>query len=367
MQYKLRDSIVNQSKVSYAKDDGGHHALPAIDCSAGSNPFLMPDAAKKAILQTTVAQVNLYPHYGGLKAAICRHLSPVADLSPANVLLTAGSIDAVSLINVAFLREGARVLGVCPQFSDYMSNARLLGYDYRAVPLDAGRDYRFDAQAFLRAMDDSLSLVYIDNPNNPTGQVIPLAELREIALTARGMGVCVIIDEAYGDFMPDENSGAALLRELDNVIVMRTFSKGWGLAGLRAGYILAAPAILEAIGKLSNPYVISEPARIICEAAMHDRLFLAGCRQSIAACKALLQKSLGGRLRMAATDDSVPICLLIHQNSDCDLQEMLACKGVGVVSGGDFLSLGKNSVRLRLPDPSQFDDLLAILQAIDRA
>ena len=67
MQYKLRDSIVSQVKISYAKDDGGHHQQPAIDCSAGSNPFSMPDAAKKAIAQATVSQVNLYPHHSGLK------------------------------------------------------------------------------------------------------------------------------------------------------------------------------------------------------------------------------------------------------------------------------------------------------------
>lgn len=365
MQYKLRDSIVSQAKISYAKDDGPHEQ-PAIDCSAGSNPFSMPDAAKKAIAQATVQQVNLYPHHDGLKEAICRQFGQ-AGLSRRNVLLTAGSIDGIYVVNTAFLRENARVLGICPQFSDYMSHARVLGYDYQAVPLRADAGYAFDMQAVLDALDGSFSLVYIDNPNNPTGQIIPLGELREIAQKARGLGVCVIIDEAYGDFMPPENSAVSLLGELDNVIVLRTFSKGWGLAGLRAGYILAAPDMIAAFGKLSNPYVVSEPARMVCEAALSDDAFLPGCRQSIAARKNALQRALGRRLHMAKTAETVPICLLIHDDPACDLQQVLAAQGVGVVSGADFLSLDKNSVRLRLPEPSQFDALSAILQKLDRS
>lgn len=366
MQYKLRDSLISQTKVSYAKDDDAHAPAAGIDCSAGSNPFFMPDAAKKAILQTTVQQVNLYPHYGGLKEAVCRHFAPAASLSNSNILLTSGSIEGISLVNTAFLRDGARVLGICPQFSDYMSNARLLGYDYQAVPLRACDGYSFDKQAVLQALDGSFSLVYIDNPNNPTGQIFPLGDLRDIALAARDKGVCVVIDEAYGDFMPDENSALTLLGELDNVIVLRTFSKGWGLAGLRAGYLAASPDMIAAIGKLSNPYVISEPARRICEAALRDELFLPGCRQSIAARKTVLQKELGGRLHLARTADTVPICLILHEDAGCDLQALLAREGVIVVSGGDFLSLSKNSVRLRLPDPGQFDALMSILTRIDR-
>lgn len=367
MQYKLRDSIVSQVKISYAKDDGGHHQQPAIDCSAGSNPFSMPDAAKKAIAQATVSQVNLYPHHSGLKGAICRTFGPAIGLSEQNVLLTAGSIDGIYVVNTAFLRDGARVLGICPQFSDYMSHAKVLGYDYQAVPLSVSDNWAFDSQAVLDALDSSLSLVYIDNPNNPTGQIIPLDTLRTIADAARDKGVCVIIDEAYGEFMPPENSAAALLKDCGNVIVLRTFSKGWGLAGLRAGYILAAPELIEVFEKLSNPYVISEPARVICEAAMSDEAFLPGCRQSIAARKSVLCRSLGHKLKVARTDDTVPICLLVHEDTGCDLQQMLEEQGVGVVSGSDFLSLGSNSVRLRLPEPSQFDALLAILQKLDRS
>ncbi len=363
MPYKLRSSLLGQEKISYAKD-GSHPFIPVIDCSAGSNPFGMPPAAQDAISRTTASQVNLYPHHGGLRDAICRSL-PGAGLSPRNVLLTAGSIDGISLVNTSFLRDGAQVAGVCPQFSDYVSNARLLGYDYQAVPLDVRENLRFDRDAVLRAVHPGLSLVYIDNPNNPTGQIISLEDLREVALRAQEYGACVIIDEAYGDFMPAENSAAALLREQDNVIVLRTFSKGWGLAGLRAGYLLASDELVAAIGKLSNPYVISEPARLIAEAALGDAQFLPSCRDKIAACKRRLLSGLGQSLRPAYTDDSVPICLLVHQDPACDLAALLAGQGVSTVSGSDFMGLSRNSVRLRLPIPEQLDELCGILEAVD--
>ena len=165
--------------------------------------------------------------------------------------------------------------------------------------------------------------------------------------------------------MPNQNSGVCLLEEFDNVIVFRTFSKGWGLAGLRAGFLVASPELTATIGKLSNPYTISEPARIICQAALQDKQFLPGCRQSIAARKSAMKKALCGKLRMAETSESVPICLLIHEDESCDLTALLASHGVGVVSGSDFMSLGSNSVRLRLLDPGQFDALMAVLTKVD--
>ena len=363
MPYKLRESLLGQEKISYAKDDAPPF-VPVLDCSAGSNPVGMPPAAQAAIPQATAAQVNHYPHHSGLRDAICRSL-PKAGLNPRNVLLTAGSIEGITLVNTAFLREGAQVVGVCPQFSDYMSSAKLLGYDYQAVPLDAQAGYRFGREAMLRAIHPGLSLVYIDNPNNPTGQIIPLTELREVALRARECGACVVIDEAYGDFMPPENSAATLLHALDNVIVLRTFSKGWGLAGLRAGYLLASEELVAAIGKLSNPYVVSEPARLIADAALGDNGFLPACREKIAACKPALLASLGHCLHAAHTGDTVPICLLIHEDAGCDLSALLAEKGVGVVSGADFMGLSANSARLRLPAPEQLDALAAILKGID--
>ena len=223
-----------------------------------------PRRHNKAIARTTITQVNLYPHHSALRAAICRSL-PGAALTPPKRPADGRFYRGITLVNTAFLQDNAQVLGVCPQFSDYMSNARLLGYDYQAIPLDAKAGYRFVPDAMLNAIHPGLSLIYIDNPNNPTGQIIPLDALRSIAEKARKCGACVVIDEAYGGFMPPETSAATLLRQLDNVIVLRTFSKGWGLAGLRAGYLLAAEELVAAIGKLSNPYVISEPARLIAE------------------------------------------------------------------------------------------------------
>lgn len=365
MEYKLRPSIVSQTKVSYAKmDDDAHHPAPAIDCSAGSNPFGMPRAAREAIGAITAEQVNLYPHYAGLKKRICERFSGI---SPRNIMLANGSMDAIYQINTLFLRDDAKILGICPQFSDYMSHAKLLGMDYRAVPLREANHYRFSGEEVLAELDPSDTVVYLDNPNNPTGQIIPLDTLRAIAEKTRAQGTLLVIDEAYGDFMEECNSGAQLLHDYDNVIVLRTFSKGWGLAGLRAGFTLASEQIIAALEKIGNPYTISEPARVICEAAMTEPDFLPYCRSKIARCTQLLRATLGGALRLSETGDTVPISLLIHRDKTCDLAALLMQHGVAAVSGGDFIGLAPNSARLRLPHPAQFDALLHILQTIDRA
>ncbi len=364
MNLKLNKNMMQLEKISYAKEDAVH-VEPEIDCSAGSNPFLMPEAAKKAIKETTISQVNHYPHFMGLKEAIISYFSDVAELKNSNIFLTSGSIDAIYAANYIFMGDGARVLGICPQFSDYMSHAKLIGYEYVPVMLSAENGYKVEAEEILDRLDESYSLVYIDNPHNPTGQVISLDILRSICKKAERLGVCVILDEAYGEFMDNINSGINLLKEFENILVFRTLSKGFGLAGLRAGYAVGSEYLVGMLDKLSNPYVISEPARRIAAAAMSDRAFIEDCKKKISDCKEVMVNAFNGNLSVAYTTNTVPISLILHRDENVDLAALLMERGVEVVSGGDFENLGRNGVRLRLPEPAQFDKLMKILKDID--
>lgn len=183
---------------------------------------------------------------------------------------------------------------------------------------------------------------------------------------AREVGACVISDEAYGDYLAPEDSAITLVNEYDNLIVMRSFSKGTGLAGMRAAYVAASPEIIAQIDKVSNPYCINGIGRRLAVAALEDTAFVEESRRRIAAAKQALRSCTGGALSMAATLDSCSICLLTHKDKNCDLAKLFASYGVKVVSGSDFEGLGTNSVRLRLPPQEQEKALLCIVRDIDR-
>lgn len=362
---RINPFIESKEKLSYAKE--GEEQRFSIDCSAGSNPYGFSPLAQQAIesLGAHPAAFSEYPHDIAYKRTIIEFWSPYVALRPQQIIACNGSIDGIYMSNLLFQREDATVLGISPQFSDYVANARLHGYRYEGVALRREENYAFHCERLLDAMTPDMSLIYIDNPNNPTGQQIAVDDLRRILEKARNLGACVIADEAYGDYLPEAESAATLLGAFDNLIVLRSFSKGLGLAGLRAAYTLTSEELASQFDKISNPYVVSEPARHIVSAALRDGAFIVRCRDAFAAAKADIRANIGHKLHMAKTLDSCPIALLWHDDETLNLAEAFARHDVKVYSGSDFDGLGSNSVRLRVPHASQCAALLDVLRAID--
>jgi len=176
----------------------------------------------------------------------------VGSLRKTIVFIGAGSMGCLEKINKALMREGVTVLGYLPQFTEYISEVEALGGVYDSIMLDESDGFRFNSEKLLSKLSKEHILVYIDNPNNPTGQVIPIDEIRLIVERAMRLDVVVIVDEAYGDFMDDENS--ALTLNYPNLIVIRSFSKGFGLAGLRVGYaVIKGEEVKEFYRKVNLP------------------------------------------------------------------------------------------------------------------
>jgi histidinol-phosphate aminotransferase len=358
MRLKISEAIRRGEKLSYAQEEA---SIPEgmTDCSAGYNPYGAPEAALEALQGLDPFAIYSYPHGTFLQDAIVKFWAPHAALGRENIVLTNGSIDGIYLANTAFATPGAAVLAVSPQFSDYIAHAKFMNIEYRPVPLDPAKSYRIETEALLGKIDDSLSLVYLDNPNNPTGQALSRESVTALVDKAAKHGVCVIADEAYADFMEESQSAVTLLPERENLIVLRTFSKGLGLAGLRAGYLLAHEAICGALRGISNPYTISQPARIAAAAALSQPDFLRNCRAVVARSKAELRRGLGRNLVMAHTLETCPICLISHVDDTVDLAQEFLRRGVLTYSGTSFDGLGKNSVRLRVPREEECGKVLA--------
>lgn len=362
---QFRQSILKEEKLSYVGAGMQEHA-DVVDCSAGYNPYGAPQAAVEALRGIDAHALNLYPHGQGLQRAIAGYWRPYAPISPENIILTDGSIGGIYLVNSAFAWPGARMLALAPQFSDYINHAKLLGIEYRAFLLRAKDGYRVDWDAFAAQIDDGLRLVYLDHPNNPTGQAAPMEALRMLAYRAQQRGVCLLVDEAYGDYMEPAQSACTLLGEFKNIIVLRTFSKGFGMAGIRAGYLLAGEEVCRALNKISNPYNISQPSRLAAQAALGEADFLPRCRAAFAGNKAAMRAAIGEKLHMAHTLDACPICLVYHTDTHVDLEEALRKRGVLSYSGAHFDGLGVNAVRLRAPHERECGRVVQALAELNK-
>ncbi len=200
--------------------------------------------------------LNRYPEIrpAGLSAALARRYGCAAD----NLLVTRGTSEAIDLLLRVFCSAGKdSVATTTPSFSMYQHYARVQGAQLREVETRADNDFRLDPDALLAACDASTKLVFLCSPNNPTGTSLDRDALVQI-LDARRDKSAIVVDEAYIEFS-DDPSAVALLREFDNVVVLRTLSKALAYAGARCGSVIANGDIIRLLDAVQAPYALATP------------------------------------------------------------------------------------------------------------
>lgn len=354
---KLRKSLLSFERVSYIEEEFPGSGV--LDCSLGQNPCGFPvDILKELDIGSLGMDSYPDPYHRDLRRALVEYWN--GRFKEEDVFIGAGSMGCLERINKALLRDGSFVLGYSPQFAEYVTEVRVSGGIYEGVPLLEEEDFKFNAERFLSRLSDKYTAVYIDNPNNPTGQVISLEVIKEIARRALEIGVVVLIDEAYGDYMGEENSAINL--DYPNVIVIRSFSKGFGLAGLRVGYaVVKGEELNELYAKVNLPFSISSFSERVALKALKYGGFLERSRDVIKGSKQKIVsalKALG--FRVFHTEMKVPIFLVSKEGAD--LYEFFKSKGILCVSGNGFPGLSSSYVRIRVPsDPAPFLERLGFV------
>lgn len=180
-----------------------------------------------------------------------------------------GSDEIIHFLSLALLDVGDEVIFGDPSFVQYKSAAMLADCAYHAVPLTA--DYRHDLRAMRAAVNENTKLIFIANPNNPTGTVVTREEMEEL-LADLPPRVVVVLDQAYYEYVEDAQSpeGLDFVREGHNVVLLHTFSKAYALAGLRVGYGLARPELIAYLQQVRGPFNVNSLAQVAAIASLND-------------------------------------------------------------------------------------------------
>ncbi len=236
---------------------------PLYKLSSNENPF-PPLPSVMAAVQGELDQFNRYPDPGNseLLAVLAERL----DVPVEHLVLGPGSVGVTQALIRAVAGPGDEVLFAWRSFEAYPLLAWTAGATPVQVPL---RDERHDLDAMADAITERTRLILVCNPNNPTGTAVRRDELERF-LDRVPSDVLVVLDEAYGEFVRDEQvpDGIALHRERPNVAVLRTFSKAYGLARLRVGYAVAHPPVAAALRAFSVPFGVSGPAQTAAVASL---------------------------------------------------------------------------------------------------
>jgi histidinol-phosphate aminotransferase len=223
-------------------------------------------------LATAAAETNRYPDNGAV--VLTRALADRYGVDPAQVVTGCGAVTICQELAQAFVDPGTSIAFAWRSFEMYPLLAQVAGARSVRVPLAPARPGgpadTHDLEAMAAAIDDTTRLVFVCNPNNPTGTAVRRAELEKF-LDAVPEQTLVVLDEAYREFVtdPDVPDGLEVMRGRPNVAVLRTFSKAWGLAGIRVGYLIAEdPAVAESVTKTHVPFSVSMLAQAAAVAAL---------------------------------------------------------------------------------------------------
>ena len=230
------------------------------------SPADVPAEAKKAALAALgERRFALYPEFGAPRLRVA--LAAAVSLSPEQVVPSNGSGEAILAAVSVFAGCGGTLLLAPPVFSLYAQMAAIVGARVETVPL-VGDDFLLDEEAFLaRAAEGERTVPLLCSPNNPTGGTVSRDFVRRLCAVAP----VVLLDQAYVDFSEEEDDLLPLLAELPNLVLFRTLSKAYSIAGLRVGYAAARPDVAEEIGKAILPFSVDVGAEEIALGALARR------------------------------------------------------------------------------------------------
>jgi histidinol-phosphate aminotransferase len=250
----------------------GRDGQPLIKLSANENPLGTSAAALAA--RATAAAPALYPDPDS--NALREALGALYTLPPERIVMGTGSDELLNLAAQAYAGVGDEIIYVRYGFSVYDIAARRCG----ATPIVApDADYGTDVDALLALVTPATRVVFIANPNNPTGSFLPAGDLARLH-AALPSDVLLVVDQAYGEYVaPQDDDGALALAETaQNILITRTFSKIYGLAGERIGWATGPAPIIDALGRIRGPFNLSNTAQAMGLAAVADQAFVEASR-----------------------------------------------------------------------------------------
>jgi histidinol-phosphate aminotransferase len=326
-----------------------------IKLASNENP-LGPSPKAVDAIKKNLKGLNRYPDSGGFY--LKKKLSKLLNIEPANLVLGNGSDELIDIIIKAFVDPDENIVTADVTFLEYEILAAVIGCRVKRAPL---KYFKYDLDAIRKCIDSKTKLVFIANPNNPTGTYVTKIELDDF-IKELPDDIILVIDEAYDTFIDVDDFPVTLKYSKNkNVIILKTFSKGFGLAGLRIGYSIASSELSGYMEKARQPFNVNSLAQVGAIAALDDRKFLAKTRAVVLEGKNYIYDNLN-KLGLSYVP-SVTNFILIDVGRDCvDVFNRMLNRGVIV---RDMKQYGlKNYIRVTVGTKKENERFVKVLKKI---
>ncbi len=332
-----------------------------LDFSANINPLGFPEEVRQSI-SAHLKQISQYPD--PLCTELREALSARHGLDVRRILVGNGSCALIHRIMEAI--RPARALICAPAFGEYAAAARRFEAEIKVLLSREADGFALNGNRIAEALD-GVALVFLCNPNNPTGQAMAQADVRTSAEQCRRRGIALVVDEAFVEFSDDPKRFSVLnaIRDFENLLVLRSFTKLYGCPGLRLGYAVGAPEVIEKITRCQEPWAVSTLAQAAGIAALPCEDFRERTRRLIHSERAFLFQRLSRIAGIRPFPSEVNFLLIKIERSDLDavtLRSRLGKKGLLIRDASSFDGLDNSFFRIAVRIHEENERLLRALE-----
>ena len=308
------------------------------------------DANENALGSPVDADYTRYPE--STPTALLQKLANLVGQRPENLVLGNGSDELIDLLIRLFVEPKEEAILICsPTYGMYEVQAAIHGAKIIDIPLT--EDFELNLPSIQSKLDDRVKLVFICSPNNPTGNLIPWAQIEMLLSTSKSM---IVVDQAYVEFSDEDSSGIDF-QQWPNLILMRTFSKIWGLAGLRCGYLIAHPTVIQYLKVIKPPYNVGVHTLAQIELALDKRSWIFESRQKLIHERQRLQEYLKLQTYVKKLWPSEANFLLIQVHHADHLYQYLLKHGI-VVRKRSSPQFGQELIRITIGNSQEVNELI---------
>jgi histidinol-phosphate aminotransferase len=311
----------------------------SIKMASNENPLGVSEKVIKAICEAA-KKVNLYPT--GDSYFLRLKLSEKYKIPIDHIICGSGSVDLIEMLPRTFLNHDENVVTSEMSFPSYKIATYMVNTNFKAAPV---KNFGLDLDAILGLVDNKTKIVFVANPNNPTGTLIKRKEM-DAFIAKLPPEPILVLDEAYFEFIedPDYPNGLEYLDRRERIFIMRTFSKIHGLAGLRVGYGIGSKEIVSALNKIRSPFNVNAIAQAAALAALDDHDFVVRSRKAINEGLRYLSAEFT-RLGIKYIPSYANFIMIFPEKSAADLDEQLKRRGIIVRLGGKSLRISIGTMK----------------------
>ena len=351
--FKVRDYMDDEILREQSLDN-------IIDCSLGTNDFIDENLIKKYIIKSNY-ELNKYPiiEYDLLKEELINYWREFigTSLTEENIAFGGGIMGILRSLSEFLFNKNTNILGCAPQFPRFVSEVELKKSNYEYYDISKEDNFKFKADSLLNMISNKYDVIHIENPNNPTGQIINIQDIEKIVKKAQKYNIIVIIDEAYGEYMNKNNSAIKLVEKYDNIVVLRSASKFYGLPNHRIGYLFSSKEFIKIYNEIAIPFPFSDLSANVYRNIIKNYKGMETIKQEVMEIKKKMLNVLSPK-NYLYTSIETPI-FTVKSDKYESLSKELRKRGIIAENCITFLNLDSRYARLRIP--KEWKKLLSIL------